>query len=212
MVEKVSTPFPAAPANPKAGLSTFMTIFIFGLALIVLLDNQLRESLGTAIGYAFDPLFGFNYQFPITTLLITGMMMTTLTIVIRHFFTNYVAQAEGQKIVGAFNKELRQARKDNNGFKLKKLLEMQPKIVQAPAHQHVDHHPHLRMVGGVREQHRVPVLFRALVEHGRPEPGLSVPGMDIGLHLGHHTVGPDIGAWTEILLVQETPERNGGAG
>jgi uncharacterized membrane protein (DUF106 family) len=130
MVEKVSTPFPAAPANPKAGLSTFMTIFIFGLALIVLLDNQLRESLGTAIGYAFDPLFGFNYQFPITTLLITGMMMTTLTIVIRHFFTNYVAQAEGQKIVGAFNKELRQARKDNNGFKLKKLLEMQPKILQ----------------------------------------------------------------------------------
>jgi uncharacterized membrane protein (DUF106 family) len=131
MAEKVSVPATPIPApNPKAGLSTFMTIFIFGLALIVLLDNQLRMSLGSAIGYAFDPMFGFDYQFPILTLLITGMMMTTLTIVIRHFFTNYVAQAEGQKIVGAFNKELRQARKDNNGFKLKKLLEMQPKILQ----------------------------------------------------------------------------------
>jgi uncharacterized membrane protein (DUF106 family) len=55
--------------------------------------------------------------------------MTLLTIIIRHLMTDYVAQAEGQKIVGAFNKELRDARKSNNMYKMKKLLEMQPKIL-----------------------------------------------------------------------------------
>ena len=49
---------------------------------------------------------------------------------VRHFFTDYVQQAESQKIVGAFNKELRQARLENNTFKTKKLLEQQPKIME----------------------------------------------------------------------------------
>jgi uncharacterized membrane protein (DUF106 family) len=66
----------------------------------------------------------------VPTLVITGMIMTGLTIVVRHFFTEYVEQAENQKIVSAFNKELRQARTDNNTFKLKKLMEQQPEILQ----------------------------------------------------------------------------------
>lgn len=122
------SPLPA-PAPKPPSMSTFMTIFIFGLALIVLFDNDLRTALGDAIGVVFNPLLAMNYQYPILTLVLTGMVMTTLTIIIRHFMTDYVAQAEGQKIVGAFNKELREARKSNNMYKMKKLLEMQPKIM-----------------------------------------------------------------------------------
>jgi len=123
-------PAPPVPMQPKpAGMSTFLTIFIFGLAMIVLFDGQLRQSLGDAVGYVFQPALGLNYQYPILSLVMTGMVMTLLTILIRHFMTDYVAQAEGQKIVGAFNKELRDARKSNNMYKMKKLLEMQPKIL-----------------------------------------------------------------------------------
>jgi uncharacterized membrane protein (DUF106 family) len=118
------------PAQPKpASSSTFLTIFIFGLAMIIMFDAPLRKSLGDIVGYAFNPLLGFGYNYPILTLVLTGMVMTSLTILIRHFMTDYVAQAEGQKIVGAYNKELREARKGNNMYKMKKLLEMQPKIM-----------------------------------------------------------------------------------
>jgi uncharacterized membrane protein (DUF106 family) len=143
MAQKMSSPAPApapapasapgaggAPAPAGGGMSRLLTIFIFVLAIFVLFDPTLREALGTWVGYVLYPLVGFGGAYPVLTLVITGVFMAALTIVIRHFFTDYVAQAESQKIVSAFNKELRQARIDNNTFKLKKLLEMQPKILQ----------------------------------------------------------------------------------
>ncbi len=136
MAEKLAAPAPApsplggAPAAKSGGTSRLITIFIFVLAIFVLFDPTLRDALGKIVGYGLNPLVGFNGAYPVLTLVITGVFMAVLTIVVRHFFTDYVAQAESQKIVGAFNKELRQARKDNNTFKLKKLLEMQPKILQ----------------------------------------------------------------------------------
>ena len=100
------------------------------LAVVVLLDTQLRDALGRIIGYGLMPLIGFNYAYPVITLFLAGMIMTALTVIVRHFFTNYVEQAESQKIVSAFNKELRTARVENNTFKMKKLLEQQSKIMQ----------------------------------------------------------------------------------
>jgi len=138
MAEKVAAPAKAAPSSgtgattpsaPPMNWSNFLTIFIFGIALIVMIDQGTRKALGTAVGYVLTPLIAFDNQWPILTLLITGLLMTSLTILVRHFFTNYVKQAENQKIVSAFNKELRDARKNNNTFKMKKLLEMQPQIM-----------------------------------------------------------------------------------
>jgi uncharacterized membrane protein (DUF106 family) len=138
MAEKVAAPAKAAPSSgtgattpsaPPMNWSNFLTIFIFGIALIVLIDQGTRNALGKAVGYVLTPLIAFDNQWPILTLLITGLLMTSLTILVRHFFTNYVKQAENQKIVSAFNKELRDARKNNNTFKMKKLLEMQPQIM-----------------------------------------------------------------------------------
>ncbi|QLH75333.1 MAG: DUF106 domain-containing protein [Methanomassiliicoccales archaeon] len=119
------------PVNPpKPNSSTFMTIFMLGLALIVLLDNDLRSALGGAVGFVFQPIIGFGYDYPILTLVLAGLIMTSLTTALRPLFTDYVKQAESQKIVGAYNKELRQARKENNMYKIKKLLELQPKIME----------------------------------------------------------------------------------
>ncbi|MDD1743435.1 MAG: EMC3/TMCO1 family protein [Methanomassiliicoccales archaeon] len=128
-------------ANPPAGsggmfgggaggMSRFFTIFMFILAVFVLFDPVLRDALGNIVGMALGPLIGFGGNYPTLTLMLAGMVMTGLTVVVRHFFTDYVQQAESQKIVGAFNKELRQARLENNTFKTKKLLEMQPKIME----------------------------------------------------------------------------------
>jgi uncharacterized membrane protein (DUF106 family) len=126
-----STTPPARPApDPKKQLSTFFTIFIFVFAMFVLFDTSLRQWLGDIVGVVFEPTVGLGGEFPVVTLFLTGVIMTALTVVVRHFFTDYVAQAENQKIVGAFNKELRQARVENNKYKIKKLTEQQQKILK----------------------------------------------------------------------------------
>jgi uncharacterized membrane protein (DUF106 family) len=131
MAEKIASPAPMASTAPaKGGMSRMVTIFIFVLAIFILFDSSLRSALGTAVGYGLDPLVAFNHEYPIVTLVTTGLLMAALTIIVRHFFTDYVEQARSQKIVTAFNKELRDARKENNSFKMKKLLAEQPKIMQ----------------------------------------------------------------------------------
>jgi uncharacterized membrane protein (DUF106 family) len=125
-----TTPPVRAPPDPKKQMSTFVTIFVFVFAMFVLFDYSLRVWLGGLVGVVFEPLVGFDRTIPVVTLFLTGVIMTALTVVVRHFFTDYVQQAESQKIVGAFNKELRQARVENNMYKIKKLTEQQQKILK----------------------------------------------------------------------------------
>jgi uncharacterized membrane protein (DUF106 family) len=103
---------------------------MFVLAIFILFDPTLRSGLGTIVGYGLEPVVGFGGRYPVVTLFATGMIMTGLTIVIRHFFVDYVEQVKSQKIVAAFNKELRKARMENNTFKTKKLMEQQTKVLK----------------------------------------------------------------------------------
>ncbi|MDW5563339.1 MAG: EMC3/TMCO1 family protein [Methanomassiliicoccus sp.] len=124
-------PLPPRPApDPKKQMNQFITIFIFVFAMFVLFDQSLRTWLGTIVGYVLEPLVGLNGTVPVVTLILTGIIMTALSVVLRHFFTDYVGQAESQKIVSAFNKELQKARVENNKYKIKKLTEEQPNILK----------------------------------------------------------------------------------
>jgi len=114
----------------QSNMPRITTVLVFVLALFILFDPTLREGLGTIVGYGLEPVVGFDGQFPVVTLFLTGIVMTSLTIIIRHFFTDYVEQVRSQKIVSAFNKELRKARTENNTFKIKKLTEQQDKIMK----------------------------------------------------------------------------------
>ncbi|MBN1110009.1 MAG: DUF106 domain-containing protein [Methanomassiliicoccales archaeon] len=119
------------PQDAKATTTRMLTIFVFVLAIFVMFDPTLRSALGGLVGMALGPLWGFGGEFPVVSLFITGAFMTGLSITVRHFFTDYVKQAESQKAIGAFNKEMRQARMENNTYKLKKMTEQQPKIMKA---------------------------------------------------------------------------------
>lgn len=117
-------------ADPKSTTSRMLLIFVFIMAIFVMFDQDLRSALGNIVGYGLEPLWGFDGSFPVVSLFITGAFMTTLSIVVRHFFTDYVKQARSQKIMAAFNKEMREARKENNTYRLKKMLELQPKMME----------------------------------------------------------------------------------
>lgn len=111
-------------------MSRMITIFIMILAIFILFDQDLRSGLGNAVGFILEPLVGFGGEYPVVTLFLTGMIMTSTTVILRHFLTDYIEQVKSQKIVSAFNKEFRKARLENNTFKIKKLTEMQQEIMQ----------------------------------------------------------------------------------
>lgn len=117
-------------ADPKTTTSRMLLIFVFIMAIFVMFDQDLRTALGNIVGLGLEPLWGFNGSIPVVSLFLTGAFMTLLSIVVRHFFTDYVKQARSQKIMSAFNKEMSSARKENNTYKLKKMLELQPKMME----------------------------------------------------------------------------------
>jgi len=123
-------PAPRPPADPKKSFSTAFTIFTFLIAMMVLFDQRIRQSLGEAVGVLLKPTIGLDGQYPVVTLFLAGIIMIGVTTIVRHFFTDYVKQAETQKIVSAFNKEFRTARLENNKYKIKKLEELQQPIMK----------------------------------------------------------------------------------
>lgn len=106
---------------------TYMLLFFF-LMLIVM--PYLGPILGVIFGYALDPLIGFNGRFPILTIALAGVFVVILSSFFNTLFMDWKAMGRAQEISKAFQKELAQARKDNDMQKIKKLMKMQPKILR----------------------------------------------------------------------------------
>ena len=120
----------AGPKPPKPDIANQLIMLVaFMVAILVLFDNDLRQSLGNIVGYGLEPAVGFGGELPLFTLVLTGTLMTFFSVTVRHFFVDWIDQARNQRISSAFNKELREARTSNNTYKLKKLTEIQPQVM-----------------------------------------------------------------------------------
>ena len=119
---------PGAPKQNMSGQLMIMLVMFF--AISILFTPDLRMAIGNAVGLAFYPAVGFSGLFPIITLMLAGLLMIFLSTILRHFFVDWVSQARNQKIVSAFQKELRKARLEHNLYKIKKLTEVQGEIMQ----------------------------------------------------------------------------------
>ena len=100
-------------------------ILIFGLYFV---DGS-EHIIGKTLNIVFQ-IIDFGGQYPVPTLMIMGSIMILLSSGIRTLMTNTLEQQKAQAFSSAFNKELRQARLDNNLYKVKKLMEMQPVMMQ----------------------------------------------------------------------------------
>ena len=118
---------PGGQARPAFGNQLIM-LMAFMFALFVLFDNNIRQGLGKAVGVALMPLVGFGGTYPVITLACTGLIMTLFSVTVRHLFIDWVSMARNQRIMSAFQKEMREARSSNNTYKLKKLTELQPQM------------------------------------------------------------------------------------
>ncbi len=113
----------AMPAMPKGTMIGMVFVLIIMMAVMMF-----RDPLGAALNYVFC-VIDFGGELPVFTLVIAGLIMITLSTVVRSFIADPIAQAKIQQEQSAFNAELRQARQENNLFKLKKLQEQQPEMM-----------------------------------------------------------------------------------
>lgn len=105
--------------------------------LIMMLTITFRDPIGKALNYVFQ-FIDFGGQYPVLTLVIGGVIMVTLSSIVRGLMTDPIAQARSQHIQSDFQAEMRKARTENNLFKMKKLQEEQPKMMQASMKQSAD--------------------------------------------------------------------------
>ncbi|OGS56948.1 MAG: hypothetical protein A3K60_00650 [Euryarchaeota archaeon RBG_19FT_COMBO_56_21] len=124
-----STGGPGARPPPANISGQMLLLFALMISMLVLFDQNLRQSLGEIVGIGLAPIVGFGGDRPILTLLLTGLVMSFFSIVVRHFFMDWIEQARNARMMSAFQKEMRDARTSNNTFKLKKLTEMQPQMM-----------------------------------------------------------------------------------
>ncbi|MHB8632409.1 MAG: DUF106 domain-containing protein [Thermoplasmatota archaeon] len=119
----------SAPARPPAR-GQFLQLLSYGFMFLILFNPGLRQLTGQYAGYVVDPVLGFGDRYPVLTILLVGAISVILTTIIRHFTTDWLEMAKFQAYQRAFSAELRKAQKDNNTYKIKKLQEKQPEVMQ----------------------------------------------------------------------------------
>lgn len=111
------------PAMPKGTMIGMMIALV-----IMMVVMMFRDPIGSALNVVFKYI-DFGGEWPVFTLIIAGIIMITISTVIRGFISEPIEQAKVQQEQSAFNAELRQSRRENNLFKLKKLQEQQPQMM-----------------------------------------------------------------------------------
>jgi len=122
---------PQTPAKPPASAgSTMLMMLSFMLVLLMMFDSATRDGVSALMNGILYPLVGFGGRYPVFTLIAAGLLMTTITTLIRNHTTDWLQMAENQKKMSAFNKELREARMASNTKKVEKLMKIQPEVMK----------------------------------------------------------------------------------
>ena len=115
----MAAPGPTAPVAPPMPKMTPLLITMAIVLVIMMFNTQ----IGGALNVVFQ-VIAF-YDAPVVTLITAGLLMTTLSMVVRSFMTDTVKQQRSQSEMKAFQAELRKARIENNLYKIKKLTDQQ---------------------------------------------------------------------------------------
>src|SRR5256886_3311824 len=122
--ETVPSVRPPSPFS-RASLSRFLMIFLFLLALYAIIDQQVGLGFARAADAVLFPVFGFGGTLPVLTILLAGILTTTIGSIIRDHYTNWVKMARTQKVMSAWRKENMEAMRKGQQTRLAQLKEVQ---------------------------------------------------------------------------------------
>jgi uncharacterized membrane protein (DUF106 family)/HEPN domain-containing protein len=118
------------PLGMCKGPSGLIFIFLAVLLVFIMFEPSLGESIISIVDIVLMPALGFDFQYPIVTLLLTAIIMIIFSSVARHFMIDWKEMAKNQKLMSSYQKEVKKAQKDNNQARLKKLQDMNPEILK----------------------------------------------------------------------------------
>ena len=119
-------------ADTKKMFGTPFIILTFVLVFFILFDipKGIREGTAFVAGFILQPVIGFGGGAPLLTIFLASVVLIIATTAIRHFLTDWTKMARMQEAMRAFSAEMKEARKSNNTYKLKKLTESQQDLMQ----------------------------------------------------------------------------------
>ncbi len=80
---------PARPRpTPRQSLSRFILFFLVILAIYAMFVPGVGQAFGEAVGTVLNPLMGFGGRYPIVTLFLAGIFVTTLSTIARQYGTS----------------------------------------------------------------------------------------------------------------------------
>src|SRR5437667_3525123 len=125
--ESAETVPPARPPTPfsRPSLTRFLMIFLFLLALYAIIDPAVGTGFASFANLALFPMFGFGGTLPVLTILLAGLLTTTIGSIIRDHYTNWVKMARTQKVMSAWRKEQMEAMRKGQQTRLAQLKEAQ---------------------------------------------------------------------------------------
>jgi uncharacterized membrane protein (DUF106 family) len=129
---------PGTPGNVQAPAmnNTSMTRMLITM-LVIMAVSMITVQFRMEIGGALDVVFGVLAfkDHPMISIMLVCTIAILITTVIRSFMQDPLKTARNQQIQSDFNRELRQARIENNLFMMKNLEEIQRHMMEASMQQ-----------------------------------------------------------------------------
>ena len=110
------------------GSMFLMLIVMFGM-LIAFFNQGVRNAAVSGMNFVLAPSIGFGGSLPVITIMIAELIVVLLGTTLRLLFTDFVEQARIQKIMAALRKEQREAFKNRDQDRIKKLNRHQNKYM-----------------------------------------------------------------------------------
>jgi uncharacterized membrane protein (DUF106 family) len=111
--------------TPRQSLSRFILFFLVILGIFAMFDQSMSTSFGEAVGTVLTPVMGFGGRYPVITLFLAGLFVTTLSTIARHFFTPWIRMARMNHVMGALRKDQMEAFRKGNLSRVEKLRSKQ---------------------------------------------------------------------------------------
>jgi uncharacterized membrane protein (DUF106 family) len=105
-------------------------IFLGLLAIWTIIDPSLSQTLGAGAGFVLYPLIGFGGAAPVITILIAGLLTTSISSVLRHHYTDWIKMMRFQRTSAALRKEQMDALRKGNQSQVAKYREIQQELMR----------------------------------------------------------------------------------
>lgn len=105
-------------------------IFLGLLAIYALISPEVGEGFARVADFGLFPLIGFGGALPTVTILLAGILTTTISSLIRDHYTNWVKMARTQRVMGALRRDQMEAVRKGQATRIAKLKEVQQEYMK----------------------------------------------------------------------------------